>query len=93
MRKIKILSTFNAVKCGNVQRNFFDSNEFDITLEDNLFVKIINRRDGMRSYTSLFNVPFWDFEDGVLDVQSSDKLGGKRAKGKAKELESEQKQI
>lgn len=51
------------MKCGRDEQTFFDNEKFDITLENNLFIKIIHRREGARAYTSLMNVPFWDFDD------------------------------
>lgn len=80
-KKIRIMRTYHAVKIGGHEETFFDSSKgFDITLDDSLIVKIEHK--GARAYTSLFNVPFWDFMD---DAGAEEKKGPGRPKAKRDE--------
>ena len=61
--KLKVIKTFNAVKVGNAQDNWFQSDKYDMTLEAGMHVRIVNKFDGSRNYTSLMNLPWYDFEE------------------------------
>jgi hypothetical protein len=62
LEKLEYLKLGNSVKCGQHEKTYFESKDFDMTVYKEMFVKIICRRSKRSVWTSLMNAISWDFE-------------------------------
>jgi hypothetical protein len=86
--KIDKLKVFNSVKIGSKEETFLKSEDYDMFLEDQL-IKIVSKKSGDTSYTSLANVPYFtklkDRDNSKENEQDKSSSNTKRAtKKKAK---------
>lgn len=81
--KIRSISFANAVKIGNTQVEFAQSDKYDIVIKDVFCVRLEEKADGRKksglavAYTTLFNVKWWHPE--AEDAQVAEKMKAEAA--------------
>lgn len=76
--KIKNVKVANAIKC-DAEVTFLDAKVYDCEIVQNYLVKVKKRSSGVETYTSLFNVAYFQLcdEKGGNSEEDSKKSGKK----------------
>ena len=59
MVKLKCMKVANSVKCGTKEETFLSDVHFDMTLEQGVIVRIVHKKLGDETFTTLMNTVYW----------------------------------
>ena len=85
--KVARLRLANAIKCGTRQADFLTSEHFDMTVENGIVIKCVDRERGDTTYTTLFNTIWWQPEaEQKSEAKEPAKQAGKAPKSERSEV-------
>lgn len=61
--KIKTLKLANAIQVGSHSETFLEDSKYDMTILNNVVIKVVSKRDGSSCFTSLYNTIWFTAEE------------------------------